>query len=163
MAELPDHLRDVVEDLRRAYPDGVPDEDYLPLLAVLATDFSEEGLSMAVAHLTGRHPIDIVNDAAAAQSIRKPSASHAARVRDHLIRSGTSSIPTAEARPSPGPVLANVPRADARLAADAAGAERSCVGADLFECVGERFDVGVGEVLGEVSLDSVSVVAAGAL
>ena len=88
MAEPPDHLRDVVEDLRRAYPDGVPDEDYLPLLAVLATDFSEEGLSMAVAHLTGRHPIDIVNDAAAAQSIRKPSASHAARVREHLIRSG---------------------------------------------------------------------------
>jgi len=43
MAEPPDHLRDVVEDLRRAYPDGVPDEDYLPLLAVLATDFSEEG------------------------------------------------------------------------------------------------------------------------
>jgi CDGSH-type Zn-finger protein len=47
------------------------------------------------------------------------------------------------------------------LAADAAGPERSCVGADFFECVGERFDVGVGEVLGEVSLDSVSVVAAG--
>ena len=37
------------------------------------------------------------------------------------------------------------------------------MGADLFECAGERFDVGVGEVLGEVSLDSVSVVAAGAL
>jgi hypothetical protein len=37
------------------------------------------------------------------------------------------------------------------------------VGADLFECVGERFDVGVGEVLGKVSLDSVSVMAAGAL
>jgi hypothetical protein len=37
------------------------------------------------------------------------------------------------------------------------------VGADLFECAGEGFDVGVGEVLGEVSLDSVSVVAAGAL
>jgi hypothetical protein len=37
------------------------------------------------------------------------------------------------------------------------------VGADLFECVGERSDVGVGEVLREMSLDSVSVVAAGAL
>ena len=47
--------------------------------------------------------------------------------------------------------------------ADAAGAEWSCVGADLFERAGEGFDVGVGEVLGEVSLDSVSVVAAGAL
>jgi HSP20 family protein len=52
---------------------------------------------------------------------------------------------------------------DTSSRADAAGAERSCVGADLFECVGERFDVGVGEMFGEVSLDSVSVVAAGAL
>jgi hypothetical protein len=56
-----------------------------------------------------------------------------------------------------------VPGERARSAADAAGAERSCVGADPLECVGERFDVGVGEVLGKVSLDSVSVVAAGAL
>ena len=37
------------------------------------------------------------------------------------------------------------------------------MGADLFQCAGEGFDVGVGEVLGEVSLDSVAVVAAGAL
>ena len=34
-------------------------------------------------------------------------------------------------------------------------------GCDLFECAGEGSDVGVGEVLGEVSLDAVSVVAAG--
>ena len=36
------------------------------------------------------------------------------------------------------------------------------MGADLFEGAGEGFDVGVGEVLGEVLFDSVSVVAAGA-
>jgi hypothetical protein len=36
------------------------------------------------------------------------------------------------------------------------------VGADLFEGAGEGFDVGVGEVLGEVLFDSVSVMAAGA-
>ena len=47
------------------------------------------------------------------------------------------------------------------LAADAAGAEWAGVGADLFEGAGEGFDVGFGEVLGEVSFDSVSVVAAG--
>ena len=49
------------------------------------------------------------------------------------------------------------------LAADAAGAERAGVCADFLEGVGEGFDLGVGEVLGEVSLDSVSVVAAGAV
>ena len=37
------------------------------------------------------------------------------------------------------------------------------MGADLLEGARERFDVCVGEVLREVSFDSVSVVAAGAL
>ena len=37
------------------------------------------------------------------------------------------------------------------------------MGADLLERAGEGFDLGVGEVLGEVAFDSVSVVAAGVL
>jgi hypothetical protein len=37
------------------------------------------------------------------------------------------------------------------------------VGAEFLECAGERFDVAVGEVAGEVLLDRVSVVAAGLL
>ena len=45
------------------------------------------------------------------------------------------------------------------LAADATGAEWACVCADTFERAGESFDVGLGEVLREVSFDSVSVVA----
>src|SRR6266581_3519415 len=47
------------------------------------------------------------------------------------------------------------------LAADAAGAKWAGVGADLFEGTGEGFDLVFGEVLREVSFDSVSVVAAG--
>ena len=47
------------------------------------------------------------------------------------------------------------------LGLDASGAEGAGVGADFFECAGEGFDVVVGEVLGEVLVDGVSVVAAG--
>src|SRR5450631_4488099 len=43
----------------------------------------------------------------------------------------------------------------------AAGAERTYVRADLFESAGEDLDVGVGDVPGEVSFDSIPVVAAG--
>src|SRR3954469_12478688 len=46
------------------------------------------------------------------------------------------------------------------LAADASGAERAGVRVDFLECAGERFDVGVGEVAGEVLLDAVAVVPA---
>ena len=51
----------------------------------------------------------------------------------------------------------------AGLAADAAGAEWACVGADFFEGAGEGFGVCVGEVLGEVAIDAVAVVAASVL
>ena len=37
------------------------------------------------------------------------------------------------------------------------------MGAEFFECAGEGFDVGVGEVAGEVLFDRVPVVAAGSL
>src|SRR2546421_7991540 len=47
------------------------------------------------------------------------------------------------------------------LAADAAGAKWAGVGADLFEGAGEGLDLVLGEMLREVSFDSVSVVAAG--
>ena len=49
------------------------------------------------------------------------------------------------------------------LASDAAWAEGAGVGAEFFECVGERFDVAVAEVLGEVLFDRVAVVAASLL
>src|SRR5204862_891955 len=49
------------------------------------------------------------------------------------------------------------------LAADASGAEWACVGVDLLEGAGEGPGVGVGKVLGEVAVDAVAVVAAGAL
>ena len=47
------------------------------------------------------------------------------------------------------------------LAADASWAERPGVGAQLLECAGQSLDVGVAEVLGEVLLDRVPVVATG--
>src|SRR6266566_1616019 len=49
------------------------------------------------------------------------------------------------------------------LAADAPWAEGAGVGADLLERSGDRLDVGVGEVAGEVPFDRVPVVAASLL
>src|SRR3954451_21017322 len=74
-------------------------------------------------------------------------------------RRAQHSLPPAITAPSP---CANRSSRGLVLAADAAGAKRACVGADLLEGAGQCFAVGVGEVLGEVSFDSVSVVAAGA-
>jgi hypothetical protein len=62
----------------------------------------------------------------------------------------------------PGRVVRVACRSNRLRAADASWSEGAHVGVELFEAAGERFDVGVGERAGEVFLDPVVVLAAGA-
>jgi hypothetical protein len=86
--ELNEPLREVLSILRRAYPTGLPLEDYFPLLVVLQEDMSEAALSSVVAALTGGEAIVIGNDAAAAVSVKQPQESEVERVRHHLTLNG---------------------------------------------------------------------------
>jgi hypothetical protein len=86
---LDPHLRYELEVLRRAYPDGVPDDDYLPLLVVLWPDFSDRNLAAVVAELIGGEPAIVSNDAAAAVAgRRRPSPQDVDRVRELLASAG---------------------------------------------------------------------------
>lgn len=81
-------LRKMLEQLRRAYPRGVPEDDYMPLLAVLADDMSEENVAAVVAELIDGETAVVANDAAAAQSVRAPGSVARARVRSVLESAG---------------------------------------------------------------------------
>ena len=86
---LHDHLANVVQQLRAAYPHGmVPADDYLPLLAALHEDSSEENLSLVVAELTGTDPYVIANEAAAAVTDRRPPPTDVERVRLRRVSAG---------------------------------------------------------------------------
>ena len=85
---LPSHLEPDLTTLRRAYPDGVPATDYLPLLVVLGRQFSARHLAALVAELTGGDPVVVDNDAAAAAGYRRPSCVEIERVRRHLLAHG---------------------------------------------------------------------------
>lgn len=85
---LPEYLVPVLETLRRAFPEGVSDEDYLPLLVVLREGLSEGNLALVVAELMDDEIVVIDNDAAAAVSVRRPPAAEVQRLRDRLIASG---------------------------------------------------------------------------
>ena len=52
--KVDDILRELVEQLRHAYPLGVPEDDYMALLAVLRDDMSERNLAIVVAELDRR-------------------------------------------------------------------------------------------------------------
>jgi len=86
--QLPGYLMPVLAMLRRAFPEGVPDGDYLPLLVVLREGLSERNLAVVVAELMDDEIVVVDNDAAAAVSVRRPPATEVVRLRDRLIAVG---------------------------------------------------------------------------
>jgi Protein of unknown function (DUF3349) len=85
---LPPHLEPDLAVLRRAYPRGVPDGDYLPLLAVLGREFSARNLAALVAELIDGEIAVVDNDAAAVAGYRRPPTTEIERVRRHLLANG---------------------------------------------------------------------------
>ncbi|GIE77070.1 hypothetical protein Aph02nite_30200 [Actinoplanes philippinensis] len=79
---LPEHLRPAVDELHRAYPGGLPEADYLPLLAAVEDEFSDRNRAAVVAAFLGRDPLRVANDAAG----ERPSPGEVARVREILRR-----------------------------------------------------------------------------
>jgi uncharacterized protein (TIGR02246 family) len=85
---LPGHLRADVESLHRAWPAGLPETDYRPLLAALEDHYSEENLAAVVGAFLGRDPIRVANDAAGLAA-DPPAPGDVQRVRDGLLLGGS--------------------------------------------------------------------------
>ena len=62
MATIPDHLQSTWELLRRAFPNDVPAEEYLPLLALLYPHMADENIAIVMSELTGRDSGSVLND-----------------------------------------------------------------------------------------------------
>lgn len=108
---LPEYLVPILEMLRRAYPDGVPRDDYFPLLVALRDDLSDENLAAVVAELLDDEIVVVDNDSAAAVSIHRPSPRDVTRVREQLLRSGWDPEETLWPVPTPmDPPNALLPR-----------------------------------------------------
>jgi len=58
--------------LKRAYPDGVPRDDYYSLLLVLREELAERNIGILGAELIGGEPIVVENDAVAAPALGRP-------------------------------------------------------------------------------------------
>ena len=74
--------------LSRAYPNGIPQDDYFPLLWLLAEEMSEEGIANVFVHIPGFEPIVVANDVAKSLSTHWPSAEQIKRVKKNLAKFG---------------------------------------------------------------------------
>jgi hypothetical protein len=86
--KLAEHLQPTLAILRRAYPQGLPERDYMPLLVALEEDLSARNLAAVVAELVDGETVVVENDAAAAMSRSRPSVSDVERVRKLLMDHG---------------------------------------------------------------------------
>jgi hypothetical protein len=90
--ELAEPLRPVLALLQRAYPEGLPQPDYLPLLVVLGDLMCDRNLALVVAEFIDGEPVVVDNDAAAAQGYRKPARHDVTRVRAALNAHGLADL-----------------------------------------------------------------------
>jgi hypothetical protein len=84
---LPVH-RSTVEMLRAAFPNGVPEDAYLPLLALLHECMSFRSIATVVSHCTGKSYITVYHDVMGAISAEGPDAKALAPVKKLLQRHG---------------------------------------------------------------------------
>ena len=82
------HLESSYRMLSSAYPNGVPETDYYPLLALLYDEFSDRNLAEVISSVTCKENSVVLNDIARSQSDYLPIALDISRVQNILIEHG---------------------------------------------------------------------------
>ncbi|AGC41815.1 hypothetical protein MYSTI_00465 [Myxococcus stipitatus DSM 14675] len=85
---VPAHLASTVSLIDRAYPEGVPEADYLPLLSVLYPYMADENLVEVISLLMGRDRDVVMNDVYTAGAAVGLHPDSVAAVRARLVASG---------------------------------------------------------------------------
>jgi hypothetical protein len=88
--DLQPYLAEVVDQLRLVFPSGVreDDADYGPLLIILSDLLSERNLGVVVGAAFGVDRHVVRDQAAAALSMRKPSADQVDRLKERMTERG---------------------------------------------------------------------------
>jgi hypothetical protein len=87
---LPPVLQTIVDFVRKGYPQGVPQQDYMPLFALLSRRLSDEEITELAGELVGTSHAasESVQDAIERLTHQAPSATEVERVERHLRAAG---------------------------------------------------------------------------
>lgn len=89
--ELPAFLSSIIGWVRSGYPDGVPDNDYLPLFALLGSQLTETEIGEIADELAlsgDAHSLEAMKAAIRGASGERPTEVDIARVRARLAAGG---------------------------------------------------------------------------
>ncbi|MEG3848973.1 DUF3349 domain-containing protein [Microcoleus sp. herbarium19] len=82
------YLSSTYKLIQRAFPDGIKEEDYFPLLALLYDEISDRNLAEVMAHSTGKDYSIVLNDVYSVGSTYAPDAKAIAKLKKHLLGCG---------------------------------------------------------------------------
>ncbi|NJK75810.1 MAG: DUF3349 domain-containing protein [Oscillatoriales cyanobacterium RU_3_3] len=88
MKVIENYLLSTYKLIERAFPDGVKEEDYLPLLTLLYDEMSDRNLAEVMAHCTGKDYYLVLNDVYAVSSIVARDTEAIAKLNEHLLSCG---------------------------------------------------------------------------
>ena len=94
-------LESIVVWVRKGYPEGVPRQDYIPLLALLKRRMTDDELADVAHEIAGSGDGDATSIAVAIEALthEEPSAADIERVREHIAQSGWD--PVSDVVPTP--------------------------------------------------------------
>ncbi len=86
---IPEYLSSTVRLLKRTYPDGVPAEDYLPVLEIMSRDgMSDRNIAMAIGAYYGVDYVQYLHDVAHVLPNTTISRDEVTRVEGKLMQFG---------------------------------------------------------------------------
>jgi hypothetical protein len=87
-------LESIVAWVRKGYPNGVPRQDYIPLLALLKRRMTDDELVDVAREIAGSGDDDPASISAAIEALthEQPSAADVERVREHITQIGWDPI-----------------------------------------------------------------------
>ena len=85
---IPEYLASTHRMLHAAYPAGLPDSDYLAIIALLYAHMSDRNLAETIALTFGREYIVVWNDTGRVATTDAPNAETLERVRTRLMQAG---------------------------------------------------------------------------
>jgi diketogulonate reductase-like aldo/keto reductase len=82
------YLLSTYQMIKRAFPNGIEPEAYLPLLAILDDELSDRNLAQIMAHYTGKDYATVLNDVYRITSTAIPIPEAIAKVKQRLLVCG---------------------------------------------------------------------------
>lgn len=86
--KLPEYLSSTYEMLKCAFPNGLDNEDYFPLLVALYEGMSQKNLATVIAFFMDRDYAIVYNDVLRSQSTDIPDSEMVAAIKERLLPCG---------------------------------------------------------------------------